>query len=56
MTLSHSAVNVVSVEGTIGREGGDRTLDLIEQGANLGAVIDLRPGELGREDGDKPPA
>ena len=32
MTLSHSAVNVVPVEGPIGREGGDRTLDLIEQG------------------------
>ena len=50
MTLSHSAVNVVPVEGPIGREGRNGTLDLVEQGTNLGAVIDLRPGELGRED------
>ena len=33
-----------------GREGGDRILDLVEQGTNLGAVVDLRSGELGRED------
>jgi hypothetical protein len=34
----------------ITRKPYDGAIDLIEQGPNLGAVIDLRPGELGRED------
>ena len=46
MACRHLAIDVVPVEGTIGREGGDGTVDLVELRTDLGAIIDLRSAEL----------
>jgi hypothetical protein len=43
-------VDVVPVVRAIGGEGGDRTVDLIEQGADPRAVIDVVAGQLRRDD------
>jgi hypothetical protein len=44
------SVNIVSIVSAITCDGGNGTIHLIEQGADPGAIIDLRPGELGCED------
>jgi hypothetical protein len=50
MAVGHCSVDVVSIEGAIGREEGDGTLDLVEQGTNLGAVIDVLGRQRHREE------
>src|SRR3954447_19677401 len=50
MALRHDSVNVVSIVSAITCDGGNGTIHLIEQGADPGAIIDLRPSELGCED------
>ena len=43
-------VDVVLPERAVGGEGGDRTVDLIEQGADLRAVTDVVGGQRRRDD------
>ena len=50
MAFGHCSVDVVPIERAIACEERDRAIDLIEQGPNLGAVIDILGRQLRRED------
>src|SRR4051812_47228797 len=41
MTLGDCGGNAFLVVGAVAGEGGDRSVDLVEQGADLGAIIDV---------------
>src|SRR3712207_8440040 len=46
MAYGYRAIDVVPIEGPISRDGGDGTIDLVEQGPNLRAIIDVVGGQL----------
>ena len=49
MTLGHSRRNALLVVGAVGGEGGHGSRDLVEQGADLGAIV---PFFVGQRRGD----
>ena len=48
MTVGNLAINAVLVVSTVSGERRDRTVNLIEQGADLGRVIDIAGGQRRR--------
>jgi hypothetical protein len=53
--VHRALIDVVPVERAIGEraiggDGGDRTVDLVEQGAGLGAVVGIAAGQRRRDD------
>ena len=50
MPCSDPSIDVVPVERAVGGEGGDGTLDLVEQGTDLRAIVDVVAGQLRRND------
>jgi len=50
MTLGHGRGHAVLVVSAIAGERGHHARDLIEQGADLGAVVDLLGGQRGCDD------
>jgi len=50
MTLSHAGGNVLLVVGAVAGEGGERVLDLVEQGAHLRAIVHVLGGQQGGDD------
>ena len=50
MALGNAVVNAVLVVSAVGGERGHRARDLVEQGANLGAVVDLLGGQRRGDD------
>ncbi len=48
VTLGHAGVNAVLVVPAVPRDRGHGSRDLVEQGADLGAVVDLLGGERGK--------
>jgi hypothetical protein len=50
MPLGDGSVDIVPVEGTVGRNRSDRTADLVEQGAELRVIIDIMVGQHRRDD------
>src|SRR5215213_6875550 len=50
MALANGAVDTSLIVGSITDEGGEGTWDLLEQGPDLGATIDIVTGQLRGED------
>src|SRR5271166_3282539 len=50
VTLSDLTVDVVAIERAVTREGNDRPRHLVEQKPDLRAIIDIRIGQLDRND------
>ena len=50
MALGHAGVNAVLAISAVGGERGHHARDLVEQGADLGAVADLLGRERGGDD------
>ena len=50
MVLADGAVDTRLIVGSITGEGREWTCDLVEQGLNLRAIIDIAGGQLGGED------
>src|SRR3954451_18476427 len=50
MAFDDSAIDILAIVGSVPRERSDRTRDLVEQGANLRAVIDIVGRQLRRND------
>ena len=47
--LGHTIVNPILVVGAVGDDGGERLVDLVEQGAEFGGIVDFLAGQ-GRGD------
>src|SRR3954454_25383454 len=50
VALGHVGVNALLVVRAVRREGGDRVLDLVQQGADLGGVVFVALGQGGGHD------
>ena len=50
MALGHGGVNALLVVRAVRREEGDRVLDLVQQGADLGGVVFVAIGQGGGHD------
>ncbi len=48
MTRGDLAVDAVLIVGAVGGERGNRAIHLIEQGADLGRIVDVAGGQRGR--------
>ena len=47
--LGHSIVDSILIVGTVGDDGGERIVDLVEQGAEFSGIVDFLAGQ-GRSD------
>ena len=43
--FGHSIINPILVVGAVGNDGGERIVDLVEQGAEFGSIVDLLAGQ-----------